>query len=312
MKFLFSRSHFLFGTFCLTSLLIISSVSHAEDYSDDLRKNDSLWMNWHLYHGVDQRGGPFKFKDTYLEAEFGGRSGFLHMYGYVDFLDILHDSSSDKYKGDNYFAKIIPRFSLDGIFQEDLAIGPFKEWYLSSTLIMADGDKVVTAKENNKDIVISKNGGLQVIWLGIGTDIELPWLGLTGMDLYARYISDNYGASNEKSWDGYVFHLNWFKPFWHLEDGLFVAFQGYIDYEFGSKLPDDNNAFEKKYRTSDSFQSYLGFWLHGEHWALGYGAKLYSNMTQWKNDVSGDGLGQPGKKTDTTGIGHYFNIAYKF
>ena len=292
---------------CLLGLFLSPSPANAEDYSEDRRKNDHHWMNWHIYRGIDQRGGPFKFDDTYMELEFGGRSGIVSLYGYVDFLDILHDSGSDKYRGDNFFAKIIPRFSLDGIFKKDFSLGPIKEWYIASTLIMADGDKISTKKEGDKEVVTSRNGGLQVLWLGLGTDVEVPWFGTVGVDLMARYIADNYGASNEKSWDGYAFHLNWFKPFYTFNNGLFLAFQGYADYEFGSDMPNKKNTFEKTYRTDNSFQSYLGLWLHGEKWAAGYGAKVYDNMTQWK-----DGEVLDGKKTNTTGVGHYFNIAYKF
>jgi nucleoside-specific channel-forming protein len=78
-----------------------------------------------------------------------------------------------------------------------------------------------------------------------------------------------------------------------------------VDYEFGSKIP--KTSFEETYRTSDSLQSYYGLWLHEEKWAMGYGLKIYRNMTQWK-----DGQTLSGRKTDTTGLGHYFNITYKF
>ena len=44
---------------------------------------NSQWANLHLYKGVNQRGGPFAFDDTYVELEFGGRYEWLDLYGYV-------------------------------------------------------------------------------------------------------------------------------------------------------------------------------------------------------------------------------------
>ncbi|MDF5997916.1 outer membrane protein OmpK [Pseudomonas aeruginosa] len=86
-----------------------------------------------------------------------------------------------------------------------------------------------------------------------------------------------------------------------------MAFQGFFDYEFGSKLPDKDDAFEREYRTDNGFQAYLGLWYHTEHWKFGYGAKVYRNMTQWR-----DGEQLDGRRTDSSGIGHYFNVGYAF
>ena len=141
--------------------------------------------------------------------------------------------------------------------------------------------------------------------MGLGSDVEVPWFGKTGVNFYTRFIEENYGASNENSFDGYVAHINWFKPIYNFSENRFVSFQGYLDYEFGSDL--DNN---DTYRTSDSLQSYLGLWLHDKKWALGYGLKAYKDMTQWK-DGQKPSFGN-GKETDTTGFAHYFNVAYKF
>ncbi|ABC27141.1 Nucleoside-binding outer membrane protein [Hahella chejuensis KCTC 2396] len=271
----------------LVAGLLFSSAASAVEVPEDIHAADYHWMNWHLYRGIDQRGGPYKFDDTYFEIEFGGRSGALDFFGYVDFLDILGDSgNSDKNRGDNFFADIEPRLSIDYLTGMDLSVGPIKEWYLAFDLLMADTGPI---------------GGLQVLWSGIGTDTELPWLGKTGIAVYARYVGENYGAKNEGSWDGYVAHINWFKPFYHNGDD-FVAFQGYADYEFASDLGDDDPA-----RSSDSFQSYLGVWYHSKQWAVGYGAKVYRNMTQFEDGAPGFA----GPDQDTTGVGHYFNLTYK-
>ena len=252
--------------------------------------SNSQWANLHLYHGENQRGGPFAFDDTYVEFEFGGRYNWLDLYGYVDFIDALNSSSSDKHGQNNFFVDIEPRISIDYLLDKNLSYGALQELFFAFDIYYAD----------------EPNGnGLKVIWMGIGSDIDIPWLGKSGVNLYTRYIEENYGASNENSFDGYVAHINWFKPIYNFTQNRFVSFQGYLDYEFGSDL--DNNSFERNYRTSDSLQSYLGLWLHEKKWALGYGLKAYQDMTQWK-----DGEVLNNKETDTTGFAHYFNVAYKF
>jgi nucleoside-specific channel-forming protein len=273
------------------SILLLANISlFAKDLSTI---ENHMWANLHLYKGIDQRGGPYKFEDTYAEFEFGGRHEWLDLYGYIDFLDVLGDSSSDKHGQDNYFVDIEPRISLDYLFDKDFSYGILQELYLAFDIYYADAEPTDTSD------------GLKILWMGIGSDLDLPWLGKSGVNFYTRYVKDNYGASNENEFDGYVAHINWFKPLYFFSDNRFISFQGYADYEFGSKIPD--NAFERAYRTDDSLQSYLGLWLHDKKWALGYGLKAYKNMTQFKD---GEILG--GKETDTTGFGHYFNVAYKF
>ena len=269
-------------------IFIISGINiFAKDISSVTNSN---WETLHLYHGENQRGGPFAFDDTYVEFEFGGRYEWLDLYGYVDFIDALNSSSSDKHGQNNFFVDIEPRISIDYLLDKDLSYGALKELFFAFDIYYADE---------------AKGNGLKVIWMGIGSDIDIPWLGKSGVNFYTRYIEENYDASNENSFDGYVAHINWFKPIYHFTENRFLSFQGYIDYEFGSNL--DNNDFEKTYRTSDSLQSYLGLWLHDKKYAVGYGLKAYKDMTQWK-----DGEVLNSRKTDTIGFAHYFNVAYKF
>jgi nucleoside-specific channel-forming protein len=283
----------------------------AVSVPDNIHSKDFLWLNFHIYHGEDQRGGPFKFDDQYLEVEFGGRSGLFDLYGYVDFKDIFNNSDSDAHDGSNVFADIEPRISLDYLLKKDLSVGVIQEWFIAMDLYYGDNECAQTCVIDAEAEVPSttNSSGLKIIWLGVGTDMVLPWLGKTGVNFYARHIRENYGASNEDSWDGYALHINWFKPLHTFTDKSFVTFQGYFDYEFGSDLTDDGNEFEKAFRTDTSLQSYLGIWYHmpADHFKIGYGLKVYDNMTQWKD---GEVLG--GRVVDTTGAGHYFNLTYAF
>ncbi len=284
----------------LVLLFVFSCTSFAVDYKEgDIHAIDFHWFQTNLYHGVDQRGGPFKFTDSYLELEFGGRSGIVDYYGYVDFLDVLNDSNSERHEKANSFAKLAFRFSFDAMLKKDLAVGAVKEWYFATEFMNSDS-------ENHWDPT-RENRALRVLWLGLGTDTELPWLGLVGLNFQTRYIIENYGASNEESFDGLVFHMNWFKSVYSFGDD-FIAFQGYLDYEFLSSLGDDTGINGENFgRTDHSFQTYLGFWYHTKRYALGYGAKFYVNMTQFKHDINFFG-----NQTDTTGVAHYFNVTYKF
>ncbi len=273
--------------FVILILLGVNLNLQAKDISSITNSN---WETLHLYHGENQRGGPFAFDDTYVEFEFGGRYEWLDLYGYVDFIDALNSKGSDKHGQNNFFVDIEPRISIDYLLDKDLSYGALKELFFAFDIYYAD----------------EPNGnGLKVIWMGLGSDIDIPWLGKSGVNLYTRYIEENYGASNEHSFDGYVVHINWFKPIYNFSKSKFISFQGYLDYEFGSDIPQTD--FEKTYRTSDSLQSYLGLWLHEKKWTVGYGLKAYKDMTQWK-----DGEVLNGKKTDTTGFAHYFNVGYKF
>lgn len=276
-------------------MMIFGTNLYSEDaksIKDPRNISNYQWANLHLYKGINQRGGPFAFDDTYVEFEFGGRYEWLDLYGYIDFIDALNSRSSDKHGDNNFFVDIEPRISIDYLLNKDLSYGALKELYFAFDIYYADPTP-------------GEDKGLKVIWMGLGSDIEIPWLGKSGVNFYTRFVEENYDASNEHSFDGYVAHINWFKPIYHFTENRFLTFQGYIDYEFGSKLK--SNDFEKQYRTSDSLQSYLGLWLHDKKWALGYGLKAYKNMTQWK-----DGEILNNKQTDTSGVAHYFNVAYKF
>lgn len=276
----------------LSILAILLSISLTLNAKDIAQIKNNKWTNLNLYRGLDQRVGPYAYDDTYLEFEFGGRYEWLDLYGYIDYLDVFNDSSSGKHGQDNFFADIEPRISIDYITGIDLSYGILDELFFAFDLYYAD------APPNNSK-------GLKELWMGLGSNLDFPWLGMCGINFYTRYVNNNYGASNEGGFDGYDVHINWFKPLYFFNHERFLTFQGYSDYEFASKMP--GNTFEQTFRTNDSFQAYFGFWLHDPKWAIGYGIKAYNNMTQWK-----DGQNLNGKETDTSGLANYFNLTYKF
>ena len=267
----------------LLALSLSTSSVLATDYSDDLRKNDFKWMQFNLMYAYKELPRPDEANTghDYLEMEFGGRSGILQLYGYVDIFNLANSKSSDKYETEKSFMKLAPRFSLDGIFKKDLSFGPVQELYFA-TLFNWGGGYV---KLDGRDPVNNS------FW-GIGFDISFPWLGTIGLNLYGLY------DLNQKKWNGYQVSTNWFKPFYTFANNSFISYQGYIDYQFGV-----DTVYEKNVQTgvSSGGAVFNGLYWHSEHFSAGYGLKLYKEIYAIKDK---DGF-------KTTGVSHYLSISYK-
>ncbi|WP_390904062.1 outer membrane protein OmpK [Shewanella phaeophyticola] len=117
------------NTLALASTVALASsaftVSAAEQ-TGDIHANDYKWMQFNIMYAIDEH--PIADKDeathNYLEMEFGGRSGFLDLYGYVDVFNLANSDSGDKSDGaSKMFMKLAPRFSLDAITGTDLSFG---------------------------------------------------------------------------------------------------------------------------------------------------------------------------------------------
>jgi len=258
----------------ITVAAAMATPAFAADYSDgNIHKNDYKWMQFNIMHTIDQlpysnsSGG---YDDTYLEMEFGGRSGLFDLYGYVDAFDIFNSSKDDKHGEDNLYMKFAPRLSLDALTGKDLSFGPVQELYIA-----------------NLNSVGGPNG-LFESYIGLGSDVQVPWFGKVGMNLYARHVQE--GATT--GWNGYQYSMNWFKPFYSFSNGSFVAYQGYLDYMFGAK---DTSA--------DGTGFFHGIYWHSDRYAVGYGLKYFNDVYGLQNGVYG---------LKTTGFGHYFDVTYKF
>ncbi|HEJ0074118.1 TPA: outer membrane protein OmpK [Klebsiella oxytoca] len=267
-----------------TLLAMIISVgcsqAIAADYRDgNIRKNDFSWMQMNLMQSMDAKV-PYGIRnDTYLELEFGARSGIVDLYGYVDIFDIFDSKHDDRHGGDNFFAKISPRFSLDAIFNKDLSVGPFNEFYIATVNNIGDRE-------------------LFEHYIGLGTDVKVPWFGMVGMNVYAHYVRENYGAENEGKWDGYMFSTNWSTPFYQFANGSYLNYQGYFDYQFAANKNSDRSLY-----SNNAIEWYNGIYWHTENYAVGYGLKYFRNMALMQNH---GGAGR------TTGLGHYFSLTWKF
>ena len=255
--------------------LAAAMPTFAADYTDgDTHKNDYNWMQGNLMYAVNEL--PGESDHDYLELEFGGRSGILDYYGYADVFNLTNSDSSDKDGQDKIFIKFAPRISLDGLTGTDLSFGPVKELYFATLFNWSGG---------NEDTTVNNS-----FW-GLGSDVMVPWLGKVGFNVYGLY------DLNEKNWDGFQVSTNWFKPFHFFENGSFISYQGYIDYQFGV---DDSNSGLKNDNGGVMFN---GIYWHSDNYALGYGLKAFKDVY---------GLRDGGFAGKTTGFGHYFAATYKF
>jgi len=258
-------------TMLAASLLVLGSApALSADYSDgDTHKNDHNWMQANLMYAVDEL--PGESSHDYLELEFGGRAGILDYYGYADVFNITGSDSSDKADDEKIFIKFAPRVSLDGLFQTDLSIGPIQEVY-AATLFNWSGNSNV----NNS------------FW-GLGSDVNVPWLGTVGLNVYGLY------DLNQRDWNGYQVSTNWFKPFYFFDNGSFFSYQGYIDYQVGMKE-------ELGATASHGGAMFNGLYWHTDNFSLGYGLKAYNNIYGIEDSSS----------FKSTGVSHYFSATYKF
>ncbi|NQZ94096.1 MAG: hypothetical protein HRT97_17360 [Moritella sp.] len=261
-----------------TTLAALSCNAFAADYSDDIHKNDYKWSQFNLMYAVGEKpSGEDNLKHDYLEMEFGGRSGVVDLYGYVDVFNLTNKNSSGSDKNDGaskMFMKLAPRFSLDGMTGKDLSFGPVQEVYVATLFNWGGG--AIGDDVNNA-------------FFGLGSDVMVPWLGKVGMNLYGLY------EVNNKDWNGYQFSMNWFKPFVNFDNGSFISYQGYIDYQFGM---DDTSAGN----VSNGGVMFNGIYWHSERYSVGYGLKAY-------NDVYGI---KDSSAFASSGVAHYFAASYKF
>ncbi|HGS5145342.1 TPA: outer membrane protein OmpK [Vibrio parahaemolyticus] len=256
----------------LSLLAATSAPVLAADYSDgDIHKNDYKWMQFNLMGAFNELPGfPDGSNHDYLEMEFGGRSGIFDLYGYVDVFNLASDPGSDKSGKEKIFMKFAPRMSLDAVTGKDLSFGPVQELYVSTLMEWGGASEVNSQK------------------IGLGSDVMIPWLGKIGLNLYGTY------DSNKKDWNGYQISTNWFKPFYFFENGSFISYQGYIDWQFGMK--------DEYSSSSYGGAMFNGIYWHSDRFAVGYGLKGYKNIYGIK-EVNG---------VDSTGFGHYIAVTYKF
>ena len=259
-------------------LAATSSTAFAADYTDgDIHKNDYKWAQFNLMYSVGEKpyGGDGNEDHDYLEMEFGGRSGIFDLYGYVDVFNLTQDEDQKKANGtdtEKMFMKFAPRVSLDAVTGNDLSFGPVQEVYVATLFNWGGNDGVDNAN------------------IGLGSDVMVPWLGKVGLNLYAHY------EIGDKEWNGFQISTNWFKPFYFFENGSFISYQGYIDYQFGMDK-------DIELDSGSGGAMFNGIYWHSDSYSVGYGLKAYKDVYGLEDGVYG---------LETTGFSHYFAVTYKF
>ncbi|MFM2482344.1 outer membrane protein OmpK [Celerinatantimonas sp. YJH-8] len=246
----------------------------------DIHAKDYRWMQFNLMYAVNElpyRGDGHNTHD-YLEMEFGGRSGVVDLYGYLDIFNLRNSKDSDKYGSPRQFLKFAPRFSLNDLTGKDLSFGPVKEVYIA-TLTNANGGN---AADKGTDTYETQ--------VGFGVDLTVPGLDRSSLNLYKRYVWTDH------EWNGYQVSGNWGKSLYTFDNGMTLQYGGYLDYLFSAKH--GNSAVN----VSNGGDLYNGLFLVKDHWSIGYGLKLFKTIYGLKNG------GLAGR---STGAGHYFSITYK-
>jgi nucleoside-specific channel-forming protein len=256
----------------------ISCNAFAADRSD-IHGTDYNWMQFNYMYAFDEL--PGENSHDYLEMEFGGRAGIVDLYGYLDIFNPSERPDSEKSGSPKMFMKFNPRFSIDAMTGMDLSAGPIQELYITTLFNWGGGDA---------NLYAPGAGDVNNASIGIGADVMVPWFGKVSMNLYKYY------EIQAKSWNGYQFSMNWFKPFINFDNGSFISYQGYLDYQFASD--DDFSSIQ----ASAGGVMFNGLYWHSENFSLGYGLKSFKDVYLIK-DSSG---------FKSTGFSHYIAATYKF
>ena len=95
-----------------TFVPLLAPLALATDYNDAMPPdNDFIWMNLNLMYAckeLPRREDEAHDGHDYLELEFGGRSGILDLYGYVDVFNLTNRDNSDKKDKPKMFMKFAP------------------------------------------------------------------------------------------------------------------------------------------------------------------------------------------------------------
>lgn len=278
----------------LSVLATLSAPTFAADYTDgDTHKNDFKFMQFNYMYSIDEKPASSTAAENthdYLEMEFGGRSGIFDLYGYVDVFNLANKDDTDKSTSpDKMFMKFAPRMSLDGLTGKDLSMGPIQELYVA-TLFNWGG--------NSYNEKTGKTEGVNNSFWGLGSDIMVPWLGKVGLNVYGLY------DLNKKDWNGYQVSANWFKPFYFFDNGSFISYQGYIDYQFGMK--------EEYSAKSNGGAMFNGIYWHSNQFAVGYGLKAYQDIYGLDDGSATNFFTGDTGKWESSGVSHYVSVTYKF
>lgn len=234
-------------------IALVSLPARATDYRDSgVRMNDGKWLQLNLlsmHHGANAFGPTYN--NTYLEVEGGARSGVLDLYYFFDVNEIFGWGTHRDEAGD-FFTKIVPRFSIDGITRRDLAVGPVKEWYVATRYK-------------------GFNGG-EYYYVGLGTDWRLKKVDMLEVMVWPKWLRTD--GSNDFHYTGVEASVVWYKTLCQLPWESNLSYQGWMDCGFAN-----NFARKDVNGTSTEFQMHNGIYWNKGHFSLSGAFKIYRNLT---------------------------------
>jgi len=234
-------------------LSLIPCFVFAADYTDgDVRKHDNTYINLNLFHAMNlPNPGGETYEDTYLEVEGGGRSGVLDFYFFADVNHILLQGRHDNNPGE-FFVKIQPRLSIDGMTRSDLAFGPVKEWFVAT--------------------MFKGGNGFERYYAGIGTDLKVPGFDLLNINFYAM---SQHVEEDSLDFGGVTIAPNWYTVLHHFSENTYLTYQGWMEYSFGNAYA----ARESDVGTHVEFQMFNGFYTYFmKHYALSASIKFHRQI----------------------------------
>jgi len=217
---------------------------------------DFTWMQLNLYEAVGL-ANPFgdTYNDTYFEIEGGGRTGILNFYYFFDANHIFGQgenafgAESPANSGD-FFTKINPRFSLTKLMGREKCFGPIKESYIAA-------------------VYKGFNGG-ENYYIGIGTDLAIPFFDMFSLNLYQKIDNTSFGADMEPA--GFVAMINWYTNVKKFSDDFNLTYQGWSDFGFANTYSEDNGG------EATEWQMFNGFFWNYKKWSLSTNVKLHKNF----------------------------------
>ena len=248
----------------------------------------SDWWNQNLYYITQAHSyyGTKPNNSSYLEYEFYGNKGPLEMYGYVDIPKIINAGSANSkgiWNGGSYFfAELEPSVSIGKLTGKDLAIGPFKDFYVAFDWTEDAGQDGIFTRSLN----LFNGFGAAI---NTGTPVRLQ------VNAFVRYLGDNYGNANAHRWDGYRVQGIYSAPLHTFADGARLTFGGYTDYTFGSKLRSLTND-NPKY-ADDELVVATNISYRRKRLIIGYTSKFFHHG---------------GQNMHSNGFGHYIKLGYRF
>lgn len=237
--------------------------------------SDWLYQRVAALATINTHYGPEATTGILGKYEAYGNKGFLEFFGYMDIPKIFGVSSSNASgiwdNGSRAFVELQPRLSLSKMTGSNYSWGPFRD-------ILASWDITYDAGSQGKTSRSLK------IYSGVGTTLVTGPVS-TKLDIFARYVGDNYGAANANSWDGYKFEARPFYMIHKFENNVNLAYSGIWEFDFGSKLKDKAGSF----RTNDAQVLYNGLSLTTTRYTFSLGTRYFRHGSQFD---SGNGWAQ--------------------